>query len=416
VASDLFEPPAPLREPAVEGVRRPALARCTALPFDRFAAEVWARQASLSRAAELPRTFDDLFGLAAADALLARQGLRTPFLRVAKDGSTLPASHYTTGGGVGATIGDQASSASLARLFADGSSIVLQALHRTHGPVIDFAAALTADLGHPVQVNAYLTPPQSQGFSDHYDVHDVFVLQVFGEKRWRIHAPVHPAPLRNQPWTDRRADVEAAARTEPLIDEVLRPGDALYLPRGYLHAATALGDTSVHLTVGVHMWTRRHLLEQILTTMEDDEELRASLPLGLDVTDPAALAPELERTIAALAARLPSVEARTVADGLVQQVFSSSKGSPVAPLAQATAVAHLGPGDLVRWRPALPAAARVVGSELVLRTPDGSARVPASAAPAIDRLRRGDVLVAGELPGGVELARELLRACLIVAV
>ena len=68
---------------------------------------------------------------------------------------------------------------------------MLQGLHRTWPPLVAFCQQLAAELGHPVQANAYVTPPQSQGFDDHYDVHDVFVLQVEGEKRWRIHAPVH---------------------------------------------------------------------------------------------------------------------------------------------------------------------------------------------------------------------------------
>ena len=46
--------------------------------------------------------------------------------------------------------------------------------------------------------------------------------------------------------------------------EVLRPGDALYLPRGYLHSATALGDISAHLTVGVHPVTRWTAVESVL--------------------------------------------------------------------------------------------------------------------------------------------------------
>ena len=143
---------------------------------------------------------------------------------------------------------------------------------------------LADDLGHPVQVNAYVTPPQNQGFADHYDVHDVFVLQVAGEKRWRIREPVLEAPLRDQPWEQHRAAVEQAATAEPLIEETLSPGDCLYLPRGYLHSATALGGTSIHLTVGVHTWTRRHLVDAVLgrigARLADDVEARRSLPLG----------------------------------------------------------------------------------------------------------------------------------------
>src|SRR3712207_7506877 len=98
----------------------------------------------------------------------------------------------------GAEVADQVSSDAVLRLFADGSTVVLQGLHRLWPPLIEFADSLAADLGHPTQVNAYVTPPSSRGFSPHYDVHDVFVLQVAGEKHWTIHAPVLDDPLRSQ--------------------------------------------------------------------------------------------------------------------------------------------------------------------------------------------------------------------------
>jgi lysine-specific demethylase/histidyl-hydroxylase NO66 len=386
---------------------------------ERFAGQIWGRLPWLSRAGELPASFADLFSLAAADEVLSRQGLRTPFLRVARDGSTLAPARFTSAGGVGAGVSDQVSDVRLAQLFAEGSSIVLQALHRTHAPVIDFAQALGSDLGHPVQVNAYLTPPQSQGFSAHYDVHDVFVLQIAGEKRWRIHPPVHPHPLRDQPWTDHRDAVEAAALAEPLIDEVLRPGDALYLPRGYLHAATALGETTAHLTVGVHVWTRRHLLEQLLAATGDDEELRTSLPLGVDVTDPQSLRGELEGTLRALSARISRLDAEDVADGLGTQLLAGAKAAPVGPLAQAGAATNVTADDRLRWRPSLRVMLREQGGKLVVRTPDGVLTLPAHAGPVLSRLQAGEVLTVRHLVPGppqqaLDLARTLLRHCLAI--
>ena len=96
------------------------------------------------------------------------------------------------------------SSDAVLRLFADGSTVVLQGLHRLWPPLIEFADQLAADLGHPTQVNAYITPPSSRGFSPHYDVHDVFVLQVAGEKHW-THPRAGPARPAAHPAVERPA-------------------------------------------------------------------------------------------------------------------------------------------------------------------------------------------------------------------
>ena len=52
-----------------------------------------------------------------------------------------------------------------------------------------------------------------------------------------MHEPVLVDPLPDQDWEKRRDEVAARAAEAPLIDTVLEPGDALYLPRGYLHSA-----------------------------------------------------------------------------------------------------------------------------------------------------------------------------------
>jgi len=306
-----------------------ALARVVSDPAGFKAA--WGRNMLHATAADLPRPFDDLFTLDAVDELLCHRGLRTPFLRLAKEGSIVPTARFTRPGGVGAEIGDQVDDAAVGRLFADGSTIVLQALHRTWAPIGAFARELAADLGHPIQVNAYVTPPSSRGFSAHYDIHDVFVLQIAGEKRWIIHAPVLESPLRTQPWTERRTDVERAVADEPLLDVVLRPGDALYLPRGFLHAAEALGDVSAHLTVGLHVVTRHALLQEIVGLAEDELDLRTSLPLHFQL-DGEWVGDEVTATIAALRAHLDTVDPAEVAERLRETLAAAMRPEPVAPV------------------------------------------------------------------------------------
>jgi len=272
---------------------RPALRRCVAGDLDEFANSYWGSRALLSHAPDLPAPYDDLFSLDAVDELLSRRGLRTPFLRIAKNGSVVGDSQFTGSAGVGAEIADQVRDDKVAALFASGHTVVLQALHRTWPALVDFSTQLSADVGHPVQINAYITPPQNQGFAPHYDTHDVFVLQIAGAKRWRIHEPVLPDPLPHQAWDGRRDQVQARAAEQPLIDTLLEPGDALYLPRGYLHSAVAQGELSIHLTIGVHPLTGYDLARELIAAAEGDRELRRSLPLGVDVGDVDAMAGHL---------------------------------------------------------------------------------------------------------------------------
>jgi hypothetical protein len=334
------------------------------------------------------------------------------------------AKRFTTSGGAGAEVADQVSSDAVLRLFADGSTVVLQGLHRLWPPLIEFADQLAADLGHPTQVNAYVTPPSSRGFSAHYDVHDVFVLQVAGEKHWRIHEPVLADPLRTQPWNDRAADVAAAAQREPVLDEVLRPGDALYLPRGFLHSATALGRISAHLTVGVHSVTRwgaaESALELIRTLAADDPDLRRSLPLGVDLADPASVEDDVAVVLARLRAWLDRVDPAEVADRLRARTWAQVRPEPVAPLAQATAAAALTPETVLRLRRRLRCALRdAADGRVELLAGRRTHSFPRETRAALGELLAVGELKVGDLPGlepadRLALARRLVTESVAV--
>jgi ribosomal protein L16 Arg81 hydroxylase len=383
---------------------RPALWRCTHTDPEAFAAQHWARRPLLARAEDTGESFADLLTLDAVDELLSRRGLRTPFLRIAKDGAVVDPKRFTTSGGAGAEIADQVSSDAVLRLFADGSTVVLQGLHRLWPPLIEFADQLAADLGHPTQVNAYITPPSSRGFSPHYDVHDVFVLQVAGEKHWRIHAPVLPDPLRTQPWQDRADDVAAAAEGEPVIDAVLRPGDALYLPRGFIHSAQALGAISAHLTVGVHSVTRWSAAESALDLVRglaaEDPQLRASFPLGLDLTDPDGVRDDVAAVLAGLQDWLGRLDPDQVADRLRAQTWAQVRPEPVAPLAQSTAAASLTDDAVLQVRRRLRCVLRDGPDDgVTLLAGRRSHSFPASVREALSTLLTAGELKVGDLPG-----------------
>ncbi len=396
----------------------PALDRLLGAESERFADEVWGRGIVLASRDERGANddFADLFSAAAVDELIADRGLRTPFLRVAREGTTLPDSAFTSGGGVGAGVGDQVSDDKLRRLFADGATIVLQGLHRTWPPLLAFGQQLAAELGHPVQVNAYVTPPQNQGFSDHYDVHDVFVLQVHGQKRWAVRPPVLESPLRGQTWDARRADVERAAAQPPLLEVTLNPGDCLYLPRGFVHSARARGGTSIHLTIGVHVWTRDHLAESLLRSVRDaladDPGIRASLPLGVDIAHPDELADAAEAVRTAAIGALTRVDTATLAADLLSRHRGMQRPEPLAPLAQLSAADALEPGSRLRLRAHLLASLEDADGGLVVRSRAGRCQLPAEARPALERLLTGQPIdvasLADDAQAAVRLARRLL--------
>jgi ribosomal protein L16 Arg81 hydroxylase len=404
------------------GAHRPALLRCIAADPDKFAAAYWGQQPLLSRAGELagPDGFTDLLSPDAVDELLSSRGLRTPFLRVAKQGTVLPPGRFTGSGGAGAEVGDQVMDDKILQLYADGATLVLQGLHRIWPPLIDFARRLGAELRQPLQVNAYLTPAGNKGFATHYDTHDVFVLQVDGTKRWRIHEPVLPEPLERQDWGGRKEEVTATADGPAALDVVLAPGDALYLPRGWLHSAEAQGERSLHLTIGIRALTRYAFVEELLALAVQDQRLRATLPFGMDVADPQQVRPELAETVAALRDWLQTADPAEVAARLRERDWPSSRPAPVGPLAQLDFLETLTPQSRIAVRDGLRWRLTEDGPEhVVLRLVARTLRFPAYCAPALHLVLGGGAYRVGDLPldddpDRLVLARRLLKEALVV--
>ena len=399
------------------------LTRCVAVEPDVFAAQYWGRRPLLSRGGALPRDFTDLLSPAAVDELIASRGVRAPFLRMAKDGALLDRGCYVDAAGFGAEMPDQVDSARVLAQLADGATLVLQGLHRLWPPLIDFVRDAIDDLGHPVQANAYITPPGNRGFDPHYDVHDVFVLQVSGAKRWLVHEPVHPDPLPSQPWTDHRAAITARAGDAPVIDTVLAAGDALYLPRGWIHSAASQDATSIHLTIGVSTVTGVDVLRALADTLAGESEYRKSLPMGLDVSDTGAVAALASKVLAALTDTVREHGAQLgegVAARLSRRHAERTRPVAVAPLATLDAAAAAA-GTAVRWRRGLLATLDETDGRVRLRLADRTITFPGSCSAALLALHTGAVADAGTLPGldrqdGTVLLRRLLREAIVVPV
>ena len=162
----------------------------------------------------------------------------------------------------------------IGRDFADGYTIVLESVHRYVRTIASLLHSIEIELNFTTQVNAYITPPGSQGFVAHHDDHDVLILQIRGSKIWHLYDGIDVAPraaLRHEP---------VAADTLPSPTDVrLEVGDVLYVPGGRVHAAEATSEVSVHLTVGVLAPTLLLLVTRALNSLSgSDDRVHTQLP------------------------------------------------------------------------------------------------------------------------------------------
>jgi hypothetical protein len=217
--------------------------------------------------------------------------------------------------------------------FEAGATIVLQGLHLHWPPLARFCRALERALGQPVQANAYYSPRDSQGLGVHHDTHDVICLQVAGEKRWLVYDPVWELPLREQ-----RYSPELGEAGPSVLDLVLQPGDTLYLPRGWLHEALTSETDSLHLTIGVNVYTWLDAFRAAVDACGDSVAFRRSVPDDGHGG---------EKLLATLAGRLaPDEVARRKRERLVR----TRRPIRGAELAQLRALDHLGTDTEVERR------------------------------------------------------------------
>ncbi|HEY8773505.1 MAG TPA: cupin domain-containing protein [Gaiellaceae bacterium] len=318
-----------------------ALARCVE-PIDAaaFLSEHWEQQPLAVPRSEEGR-FDDLLSVADVERLVCSGGLRYPAFRLVKEGGQVGLGEYTSDlPWRPDPFSRTADPDRVATAFEAGATIVLQALHLNWLPVARFCRALEAELGHPAQANSYYTPRRSQGFAVHHDTHDVFVLQVAGEKHWRVYDPLLELPLKHQ-----RYSKSLGEHGPPVLELTLRAGDTLYLPRGWLHDALTSETDSLHVTVGINIVTWADALRAALAECEEDVEFRGSVPedgtLDADLLE--RLSERLGAEDVARRARARFVNSRRpILDGQLEEVRALESLTVETPLERrATVIADL---------------------------------------------------------------------------
>ena len=389
-----------------------ALARCVG-DRRRFLAEHWSRAPLHRPASGNGAAFADLLSVDDVDRIISSLP-RTPAFRLVRDGRPLDPARYTRPTMVGGRLVPGVADAGLVwEEFSAGATIVLQALHRSWPALGAFCRDLELDLTHPVQANAYVTPPAAKGLAVHHDTHDVFVLQVAGTKQWTVHPPVVELPLRSQPWS-----AALGPPADPVLAVGMRPGDSMYIPRGFPHAAQAQDGVSVHVTIGVLTWTGEDVVREVLRRVADDVIVRQPLPVGF-AADEDALTAAVADGVAELRDWLGTVDARAVARTMTRRFWSSRPAVLGGHLQQLGRLAELDDDTVVRRRPAAVCHLVLAGAELEVVLADRVLRMPAVLEAPVRRLASDEAVAVVDLRRWLDtgsrhvLVRRLVREGLL---
>lgn len=136
-----------------------------------------------------------------------------------------------------------------------------------------------------IGTNVYLTPKNTQGFAPHFDDIEAFVLQIEGQKHWRVYEPRTPNEYLARDSSENFSQDEIG---EPIMEVILEAGDMLYFPRGFIHQADTVDDKhSLHITVSMYQKNSyADLLEALLpvalkTAIDSDVRFREGLPINI---------------------------------------------------------------------------------------------------------------------------------------
>lgn len=297
------------------------------LSVQDFLEKVWA-ESHYHVKHDCPSYFDTLFpGQSAVEQLLELARPEPSRVRLIREHDKKSTDDYLLADG----------SLDLARVrndFVDGFTIVVEDVEQYVRTIAALSNAIEAELNFATKVNAYVTPPESQGFVAHYDGHDVLILQIQGSKVWHLHEGAYVPPHQL------RRDVKwvPPERLPRSTDLLLEAGDVLYLPRGLVHAAQASSEQSVHLTVGVHAPTALTYAAAALNSLSfADDRLNARLPpRHLDDADARAALAELLRDVANA---IEDPRAITVGlDALAEILVRRGQCPPVGQVSNAVAI------------------------------------------------------------------------------
>jgi hypothetical protein len=158
-----------------------------------------------------------------------------------------------------------------------GATLLAGAVHEISPEVLSVAASLSDQFAGRAEANAYCSFQGIQALASHFDVHEVFAVQCEGEKVWNLYENRANAPIEGLRGDDAQAAIDAS-KGRVAMQVRMRPGDMLYIPRGFCHDALASSGASLHVTFSVTPLDGRALFAMLEEEAILDPAFREYLP------------------------------------------------------------------------------------------------------------------------------------------
>jgi lysine-specific demethylase/histidyl-hydroxylase NO66 len=172
----------------------------------------------------------------------------------------------------------QPSPAKMEVFMSAGASVVANDVQQMHAPLAGIADVLSRAYAANIGANIYCSFKGVQAFGTHYDNHHVLVIHTEGEKVWNLYEKRAENPVDNLPDTAETRLFLEQSRGKVMQKVTMRPGDVLYLPRGWYHDALAEDGGSLHVTFSIAPLYGRILFQLLDYAAMQNPAFREYLP------------------------------------------------------------------------------------------------------------------------------------------
>ena len=147
------------------------------------------------------------------------------------------------------------------------------AIDEVHEPLARLAESFEGFFRGGTKINIYAGWRALHGLDLHRDNQEIFILHIDGRKRWLLYGY-------SVDGVDRR---DLSGTSVPpagaVLDEILQPGDLLYIPRGCYHLAVPMNEPALHLTLGVKNPRGADLMQWMIERLRESDVAGRDLPV-----------------------------------------------------------------------------------------------------------------------------------------